>query len=183
MKNKTPVSEFKPALKFLLIFVGTYLVGNILYGLFVEYYKPAPDPLTILVTNQTAYVLTILEEPVQSIISTIGPIVALRNADRTVLNVFEGCNGLNVMIVFASFLLAFGGGTRRMMIFLFTGCLILHTANILRLFLLYLTAIHRPLYFYYFHKYFFTAVLYLVVFGLWLLWMRMNSRKREPVKA
>ncbi len=185
MKNDLASSfrEFKPALRFLGFFAGVYMSGNLLYGGYVEFNKPKPDPVSIWVTSQSAFLLSACSEPVQAIVSEHEPIVLLRSEQRTVLRVFEGCNGLNVMIVFVSFVIAFGGKTRQLLIFLLGGCALLHLVNLLRIMLLYQTALYRPLFFYYFHKYFFTAVLYLVVFGLWLLWMRMNSKKSEPVKA
>ena len=188
MKSDFSFREFKPALRFLLIFVGAYLVGNIIYGVYVEWYKPAPDPMTVWVTNQAAYALTKLDGPVESVVSAGEPIVLLRDAvqggdSKTTLRVFEGCNGLNVIIVFVSFIAAFGGRAKQIAIFLLTGFLVIHIANLLRIILLYYTAAYRPLFFYYFHKYFFTAVLYVVVMGLWFVWTQMKSNQRDSVKA
>ena len=182
MKNDLALSfrEFKPALRFVAFFAGAYISGNLLYGGYVEFYKPRPDPVSILVTSQSAFLLTACTEPVQAIISEHEPIVLLANQQRTVLRVFEGCNGLNVMIVFVSFVIAFGGKTRQLLVFLLSGCALLHLVNLLRIMLLYQTALYRPLFFYYFHKYFFTAILYLVVFGLWFVWIeriQMKSKK------
>mgnify|MGYP007080403147 CR=1 FL=1 len=94
MKNSAPWKEFRPAMKFLVIFVATYLLGNVLYGLFVEYYKPEPDPMTVWVTSQAAHLLNASEAPVNSITDANEPVVWLRSGDRIVLGVFEGCNGL-----------------------------------------------------------------------------------------
>ena len=82
-----------------------------------------------------------------------------------------------------SFLVAFGGKIKNMLIYIVIGCLILHVANLLRIILLYETAVHRPLFFYYFHKYFFTAVLYLIVFVLWIQWTRFKSAGHAIAKA
>ncbi|MDZ4715783.1 MAG: exosortase family protein XrtF [Cytophagales bacterium] len=179
MKNSAPWKEFRPAMKFLVIFVATYLLGNVLYGLFVEYYKPEPDPMTVWVTSQAAHLLNASEAPVNSITDANEPVVWLRSGDRIVLGVFEGCNGLNVIIVFVSFLAAFGGRTKNIIVYAIFGCAILHGANLLRVILLYQAALNQPVFFYYFHKYFFTAVLYLVVFALWYQWTRMKSSTRE----
>ena len=183
MNTESPLQQFRPALRFLMLFVAVYVAGNLLYGLYIESYRPAPDPATSWVTRQVALVLTIFDEPVAVVISKDGPTVLLNNQTRTVLRVYEGCNGLNVFIVFVSFLVAFGGKIKNMLIYIVIGCLILHVANLLRIILLYETAVHRPLFFYYFHKYFFTAVLYLIVFVLWIQWTRFKSAGHAIAKA
>ena len=182
MKNRTTWKEFKPALRFLLVFVASYFVGNVLYGLYVEAYNPLPDPMTVWVTVQVAQVLSTPEIPVSVLQSTTEPIVWLVRDTKTILGIFEGCNGLNVVIVFISFLVAFGGRVRVMVIYVVGGSLVLHAANLLRISLLYQTALYRPLVFYYFHKYFFTAVLYFVVFALWFQWTRIKSSSRVSAK-
>ena len=151
------LKENKPALLFLLTFVGLYLALNTLYGFYVTSFLPQPDPITIFVSKQVAGCLSVADPSISCSVIQGSRYVPIRNVERTVISVFEGCNGINVMIVFASFLIAFGGKARQILVFLLMGCLILHLVNLLRLTLLYLTAIHRPLFFYYFHKYFFTA--------------------------
>jgi exosortase family protein XrtF len=182
MKSSVTYTEFKPALRFVVVFVAVYLVGNLLYGIYVEASKPAADPVTLRVTRQVSFLISLSNEKTEAIVSSIEPIVELRRVSggdsNTVLRVFEGCNGLNVMIVFASFVIAFGGNTKTILYFLAGGFLLLHVANLLRIILLYYTALNRPMFFYYFHKYFFTAVLYLVVFGLWIIWTRLTPRPR-----
>jgi exosortase family protein XrtF len=182
MKSNIAYAEFKPALRFVMIFVATYFVGNILYGIYVEVSKPSADPMTIWVTKQVAAIISLSNDSAVAVESGTEPIVELKRSSHgesdTVLRVFEGCNGLNVMIVFASFVIAFGGNTKPIVLFLAGGFLLLHMANLLRIMLLYYTALNRPMFFYYFHKYFFTAVLYLVVFGLWIVWTRLTSKPR-----
>ncbi len=174
MKSESLFTEFKPALRFLSIFVAVYLAGNIVYGLYVEWYKPLPDPATVWISQQTAFALSNMGRPVYWSISEGEPVVLLKNESKTVLRIFEGCNGLNVVVVFASFVIAFGGRIKSILVFLLVGGCILHISNLVRVVLLYYTALHKPTVFYYFHKYFFTAVLYVVVFALWILWTRMR---------
>ena len=187
MKND-PASafrEFKPALRFLLVFIAVYIAGNVVYGLYVEWYKPLPDPITIWATSQSAFLLSTISDPVTAVVSAKGPFVLLTRNDKTILSVFEGCNGLNVMIVFASFVVAFGGKTRSIFLFILSGVVLLHLANLIRLILLYQTAVNKPAWFYYFHKYLFTAILYVVAFGLWYFWIeriRRTSKQVGPAK-
>jgi exosortase family protein XrtF len=173
--------EFKPALLFLGKFLAIYFAGNIIYGLFVERYGVRPDPITRWVTVQTGELLTSLGLDAEAVNNTARPTVLLQTEGRTAVSVFEGCNGVNVMIVFAAFLFAFGGPFKSMAWFLPAGILIIHLFNLARIGLLYYSALYRPSYFYYFHKYFFTAILYLVVFALWALWV--TKFKMKHVRA
>jgi exosortase family protein XrtF len=173
----TILSEFRPALMFLAKFLGIYLAGNILYGIWIESYGERADAGTTWVAGQTVRCLQVAGFETYTKANPDGPTVFLVENDRVVLSVFEGCNGVNVMIVFTAFLVAFGGPGRSMAWFLPLGLLVIHLSNLLRVSLLYYTAIHQPAYFYYFHKYFFTAVLYFVVFVLWALWVvKFNAR-------
>jgi exosortase family protein XrtF len=186
MRSDSALKEFRPALRFVMIFAGVYLAGNLLYGLYIEFYRPLPDPMTWWVTQQVASLLTMFGNPTDILNVSNEPIVILKKAGdvgKTVLRVFEGCNGLNVLIVFSAFVIAFGGRLKPMVIFLLIGGVVVHLANLSRIILLYYTALHRPTLFYYFHKYFFTAVLYLVVFGLWIIWTRMKTKPDDPVPA
>lgn len=163
--------EFKPALFFLTKFVIIYLAGNIVYGLFVESHGNTADPLTVATSQQTSFVLNTFGENTTITRDTARPVVALKQDDFTILDVYEGCNGVNVVIVFSAFLFAFGGAARTFLWFFPFGITAIHVINLARISLLYFTALYRPADFYYFHKYFFTAILYVAVFGLWALWV------------
>ncbi|HWA33072.1 MAG TPA: exosortase family protein XrtF [Cyclobacteriaceae bacterium] len=183
MTNSVNLREFAPAIRFLVVFLGIYLGGNILYGLYVEFYRPGPDAATVAVTRQTTGLLNFFGEPTGTKLDAMSPYVQLLRDNKIVLRVFEGCNGLNVMVIFLAFVLAFGGKAKRMVPYIFFGIVVIHAANLLRIILLYYTALYRPILFYYFHKYFFTAVLYMVVFALWFAWMRLKFRERATAKA
>jgi exosortase family protein XrtF len=177
------LKEFKPAFLFLARFLALYVTGNLLYGFYIEFCGPHPDWLTESVTHQTALFLNALGEQTSVQVNPYGPTVFLNLSDKTILNVFEGCNGLNVMIVFVAFVIAFGGPVKVMPWFIGGGLIVLHLANIGRISLLYVTALRYQSYFYYVHKYFFTAILYLIVFSLWALWIfrfnDINTRKNQ----
>ena len=173
------LSEFRPALIFLGKFLAIYFAGNILYGLYVESHDNTPDPVTHLVTAQTSWLLNVTGYDTGIADVPGSPKVALKQSGDVVLNVFEGCNGINVMIVFVAFLIAFGGPLKVLAWFLPLGLLIIHTFNLFRVSLLFYLAERSSTQFYYYHKYFFTATLYLVVFGLWALWIfHLNEKRR-----
>ena len=171
MKNFS-VKEFLPTILFLVKFVGIYLVGNFLYGLYVTAYEPTPDPATRWVTGQTAVVLTVCGWPSDTNDRINKPITNLNYKGKNVLAVYEGCNGINVMIIFVAFLFAFGPISNALFWFIPLGLLIIHLVNLARITLLFWVSIYMTEYMYFMHKYFFTAILYVVVFVLWVWWVR-----------
>jgi exosortase family protein XrtF len=170
--------EFKPALLFLGKFLGFYLVGNIIYGIYVESSGTRPDAITFSVASQTSGVLGWAGYDTSIAEVADAPKVALRVGQAVELYVFEGCNGVNVMIVFVAFLIAFGGPLKAMAFFLPIGILIIHLFNLLRIGLLFRLAVTNSTHFYYYHKYVFTTTLYLAVFALWALWVLKFNENR-----
>lgn len=168
-------SEFRPTILFLVKFVGIYLVGNLLYGLFITSFEPKPDPVTHVVSEQTAFVLNVCGYHVVAEDDERKPTTDINYLGRTRLSVFEGCNGINTMIIFVAFLLAFGPISKNLLWFIPTGLLIIHLMNLVRITLLFFVSEYLPNAMYFTHKYFFTAILYVVIFVLWVWWVKRYS--------
>lgn len=169
---KALLTEFAPTFKFLGKFLFLYLLGNLCYGLFIESYGERPDPITFQVTQQAASILNYGGNDIEISENASAPTILLHSAGLTVLSVFEGCNGVNVMIVFVSFVFAFGPSSKRMLWFIPFGLVVIHLFNLGRIGLLYHVSKYQPDTFYFFHKYLFTSILYLAVIALWFLWVK-----------
>jgi exosortase family protein XrtF len=166
------IQENKPALFFLLIFVGLYLVLNTAYGFFVEAYYPQADPITLLVTKHVTWFLSFFDHTIDYSITAGSRYVAINNSDRLVISVFEGCNGINVMIVFISFLAAFYGKLKQTIVFGLIGLGVIYLMNLSRVGLLYGVELYYPRFLYFFHKFLFTGVIYVGVFLMWFIWAK-----------
>ena len=166
------ISEVKPALKFLGIFLGCYFLLSIAYGFWIESMGTRPDPMTGEVSAEVVKLLRVFGYDVRAEQNPLGPTIFIFQGSKKVLNVFEGCNGLNVMIVFLAFVLAFGGKARNLVWFVPLGLIIIHLTNLARILWLFWLAAWDDRMFYYFHKYLFTAVIYAIVFAMWWLWIR-----------
>ena len=166
------IKENKKAIFFLLTFIGVYLVLNTLYGFYVRYYMPASDLLTRAVTGQVVWLLGFFDPSVTYYPSSMTEYIPVGNDRQNMIYVFEGCNGVNVIIVYFSFLVAFTGPWRALAKFTGIGIVAIHFINLLRIGLLYGVASHFPEQLYFFHKYFFTGIIYIMVFILWYLWVR-----------
>lgn len=165
------LKEFKPTILFLSKFLALYLTLNLMYGLFIDHYAPAPDPVTRWVSEQSTGLLQLFGSDVSFSDDQTKPAIGILNGERVVLSVFEGCNGINVVIIFLSFLLAYGRPSRKLLWFIPLGLLLIHLTNLGRISLLYGVTIHLPGFMYFAHKYLFTAIIYIVVFALWYLWL------------
>ena len=174
-----PLKEFKPTILFLVKFIGIYLVANLLYGLYVTAYSPGPDPITSLASRQTAVALGICGWPSTTQDNEKKPTTLLIHEGRSVLAIYEGCNGINIMIIFVAFLFAFGPTGKPLWIFALAGILIIHLMNLLRISLLFWVVLYLPNFVYFVHKYLFTAILFVFVFVLWIVWVRKFSNLKE----
>jgi exosortase family protein XrtF len=165
------IREFKPTIFFLLKFLGIYLIGNFLYGLYITSFEPRPDPITHIVSVHTSAVLNVCGYPVQSEDRADKPTTNIDYLGKSILSIYEGCNGFNIMIIFLAFVFAFGPMSRAMWWFIPLGLVTIHLFNLMRISLLFLVVEYFPTAMYFTHKYFFTAILYVVIFGFWVWWV------------
>ncbi|WP_421754524.1 exosortase family protein XrtF [Croceimicrobium sp.] len=187
--------EFKPTILFLIKFISIYLLGSGLYGYYISNYdlQEKLDPITRWVTYQcagTAGLIGYDSEVIQD-----DHLAREENAEQTydslwldrsyAISVEEGCNGVNIMILFVAFVIGFGGRFLNTLLFIPAGLLFIHFANLGRLLLLsVLNVDFNGKGFHFFHKYGFTAVLYLAILVLWYFWvMHWNGKGRNLSKS
>jgi len=169
------VRDNRKAVRFILVFAGMYLALNFIYGIYIQLYYPTSDPFTRAVTSQVTWLLALTDPSVSDAPAPFSSNIAVSNRNGTVLYVFEGCNGLNVMIVYVTFLLSFRGSIGRTVRFAAAGLLGIHVFNIIRIGLLYFVTLYFKSQLYFFHKYLFTGAIYVFVFTLWYFWVRSNK--------
>lgn len=175
------IQEFKPTILFLLKFLGIYLIGNLVYGAWITHWHPQPDPMTTWVTEQSAQLLQLFGWEATAHNHATKPTTYINYLDRATVAVYEGCNGLNVLIVFLAFILAFGPYGKPMIWFIPLGLMIIHISNLARITLLYIVSLKFPDYLYFTHKYLFTAFIYFFVLVMWLVWVtRFSNRPQHP---
>jgi len=179
MSQHFSVSEFKPTILFLSKFVGIYLIASFLYGLYVTSYGQHVDPITQNVSAETATVLTMLGWPTETRPYQGKPTCKLMYEGHSILSVYEGCNGINTMIVFAAFVIALGPLNKKTLWFVLSGLLLIHLVNLSRITALFFVSKFLPQFMYFTHKYLFTATLYVVIFILWIVWVKKFSIGRK----
>ena len=166
------LKEHRPILLFLAKFLGLYFVLNLAYGFYIESFGTLADPLTYWVTGQTISVLDLFYDGLDYEYYPYDTYIWMSLDKEVILNAYEGCNGINVLILFLSFIVAYQGKLKPSILFTIAGILIIHVSNILRIVLLFMVALKFPEYMYFTHKYLFTGIIYAVVFFLWYLWIK-----------
>ncbi|MDX5324835.1 MAG: exosortase family protein XrtF [Bacteroidota bacterium] len=184
------LQDFKPTLVFLLKFAIIFGVGSWAYGAFIGHYNsmepPQPDPVTAEVAYETADVMTFMGYEILTYRSKENPYVQIYHKGKMggSISVYEGCNGINIMILFVAFVVAFGGSGKDGLWFIPVGLVSIHIFNIIRLVSLSVVGLYSESAFHFLHKYAFTAVIYAFVLILWYLWVKryMAKQKRKDVE-
>lgn len=165
------LKKYKHALLFLLRYVVVYLALNTAYAFYIERYAPQADPITVIAAMHSAKLLAMFDSKISYAVISGKQNVPIRLADETIIEVYEGCNSINVMLVFLSFIIAFQGSKKLYFKFIPISVVLIYVFNLLRIIGLYVVAIQFPEALYFLHKFLFTGIIYMLVFALWYWWI------------
>lgn len=101
---------------------------------------------------------------------------------RAVVGIYQACNGLELMVLYAGFIVCFTGSWRRKLLFITGGVLALYALNVVRSALLVWVGLEYPRHFDFAHKYLFNMVVYALTFLLWV-WYVQGIRKPDVTHA
>lgn len=134
-----------------------------------------PDDLTQLVAKQTDVLLenlgydSVIEKHPDE------PSMKLIINGKYVARVVEGCNSVSVLILFASFVLAFVGKFKTTFLYILAGIVLLYVVNLFRIVILSIGLYHYPWRSEELHTVVFPLIIYGMVFLLWMLWVNRFS--------
>jgi exosortase family protein XrtF len=148
----------------------------VLYGLWIVSYGNLADPITNLVSINSAWFLSQIGFDVSTTMSEFYPAVSLQYGGNIVINVIEGCNAINISILFIAFIFAYKNSMKRTLMFSLIGIIAIYIFNIVRVSGLFLIAKHFPDNLMFTHRFLFTGVIYAFVFCLWYLWVKKIAR-------
>jgi exosortase family protein XrtF len=94
---------------------------------------------------------------------------------KYVARVIEGCNSISVIILFASFIIAFTGKFKITVLYLLAGSVLIYVANLVRVVILSIGLYHYPWRKDILHTVIFPAIIYGMVCLLWLFWVNRFS--------
>ncbi|MES2734395.1 MAG: exosortase family protein XrtF [Bacteroidota bacterium] len=102
---------------------------------------------------------------------------------KSVVWIDHPCNGLELYVLFAGFILVYPGGWKNKLPFILSGVFCIYLLNIIRVALLAINYHISRQSFHFNHKYLFTTVVYVAIFGLWMLWVNKFSGNPQNPKS
>ena len=169
---------YKPFLLFLGKFLLSYLLLTFVYDSYLSQFavkKLEIDGITQLVATQTKDLMVFFhyDADVKPNLTELG--IKFFYNQRFIARIIEGCNGVNVIILFVSFVIAFSGKIKATLLYIIGGSLLIYILNLIRIALLCVLMYHFPKQQHFLHGVFFPLFIYGVVFMLWLIWVRKFS--------
>lgn len=174
------IDKYRTVLKFILIFLGTYLILAAVYNWYLDSFSSStyyPDPVTYLVAVQSRAIISSLGYEVTITPAVEWPSMDLYVSDHFVARIIEGCNAVSIVILFVAFMLAFFGNIRKTLLFTLAGAVIIYAMNIVRIAVLSIGIYELPQYAHFLHQVIFPLIIYGTVFILWILWIRIYSKQ------
>ncbi|WP_299553300.1 exosortase family protein XrtF [Seonamhaeicola sp.] len=179
---KALLIKYKAVVKFILTFLLVYIGFSLLYSWYLDVSdgsKYYPDYMTHLVSKQTDVVLNTLGYDVKMQPHPDEPSMKVIVNGTYLARIIEGCNSVSVIILFVSFIIAFSEKFKTTFLFLFAGSVLIYTVNLLRIVLLTVGLYHYPGHSDFLHSVVFPAIIYGMVFLLWVFWVKRFSKKKK----
>ena len=155
-----------------------YIGLSIVYKLYLnasvgsQYY---PDYVTNLVAYQSEALLNTVGYNTEVARHPDEPSMKLLVNGKYIAKIIEGCNAISVIILFISFVIAFSGKLKTTVLFLLTGSVLIYAVNLVRIVILSIGLYHYPWRSESLHTVIFPAIIYGMVFLLWMLWVNRFS--------
>ena len=174
--NKRGIDIPKPIRLFLLKSVIVFTAWQLLYSLVLAPIRIPDNFLTNITAASTAKIMSIFYGHIDAALNAFK--VILRLNGKKVIGIADPCNALEIYVLYLGFLICYPASARLRVIFIAIGLPAIFVANVVRCCLLvWLNIAHRG-WVDIAHHYIFTALVYLIVFYLWMIY----SKKAHFVK-
>ena len=174
-------NKFPPAIRsFLLRALIIFVLWKCIYGFFLEPNRTLDNSLTMKVGGDVAWVLKKLKSSqdyqAEARIDEkwfegrlyAAPVTRIEYKGKKLMHIADGCNGLELFVLYLGFIFILPASLKRKFAFGIAGIFIIHIINVLRCVGLAFVAIHWRDHFEFAHHYLFKAVVYGIVFLLWV---------------
>jgi exosortase/archaeosortase family protein len=159
-----------------------YIIWYLVYDLWLLPDGRLPQWMAYNIVNVSAGILQFFHYPVY----WIGRLIGITGTNGLLL--VNGCTGISQMGLFIGFIIAYPGRWVPRICYIILGTGIIYLTNIARIITLALIEKYHPSLFNFTHHYSATAIFYLVIFILWVIWvnlgegrlMQQASLKRAP---
>ncbi len=185
--NKVPVAVKKFILRAVIILVA----WKILYLVFLLPSRVVDKPLSHAVAGGAAWTLNKFTHSTNysdksedgKVITDYGlttmPLDNIYFRDDNVVSIEDPCNGLELFVLYAGFIICMPALIQRKVIFIVGGILLIHVINVLRCAGITYVTLYYPGNADFAHHYVFTFIVYAFIMGLWLIF----SKKLNLVNA
>ena len=136
-------------------------------------------PITTKVANQTAKMITILSYKAEVEQHQEELSLKILVNDNYVSRIIEGCNSVSIIILFIAFIIAFSGSIKITIIYGIIGSLLIYITNIFRIAILSIGILEYPKHQKIMHSIVFPAIIYGMVFLLWVIWVNKFSNYKK----
>ncbi len=177
--------KYKSVIRFIITFLSVYILLSVMYKLYLDFSdgsKYYPDYITSTVAKQTQDLLVTVGYDTNIKPHVGEPSMKLIIRDKFVARVVEGCNSISVIILFISFIIAFSGKFKTTLFYLLAGSTLIYIVNLIRIVILSIGLYHYPWRREILHTVIFPAIIYGMVFVLWMFWVnRFSNLKTKNV--
>lgn len=178
------MKKHKNVVIFLIKFFATYFILVAFYNNYLQKnqqkigeFKTAP--ITTLVADQTVSLLEFFGYSAGAYQHKEELSVKLLVEGNYTSRVIEGCNSVSIIILFISFIIAFSGSIKATIIYSILGSLFIYAINIARIAFLSVMIYKYPNQQEFLHNLVFPAIIYGLVFLLWVVWVNKFSNYKK----
>lgn len=164
MEKITALFKNNPTYLFALKGVLIYIVWYIFYDLWILPAGKVDEYLSLNIIDVSAGILSTMGFNVFTAFRIIGL------DEAAGIEIVNGCNGLSAIGLFIGFIIAYPGNNTKRIFFLFTGIGVIYLVNVIRVVVLAITQIYWADFFHFTHDYSTTAIFYIVIFIMWIIW-------------
>jgi exosortase/archaeosortase family protein len=153
------------------------IIWKFAYHLYLKPNGTFDRPITAITVESTVWVLSIFYGQT---VSSTPPVFMDNGMGRTTiyyrgnrsLRIGDGCNALELFILYAGFIICMPTNFRRMAVFIVLGIVGIFALNILRCSGMFWFNLHKKEWFDFAHHYAFKIIVYAAVFGAWVWYCR-----------
>ena len=149
---------------FLLKVFAVYVIWYMVYELWIMPNGYIDEPLSRNIVSVSAGILSFFGESVFLYDRVVG-ITGLRG-----IEIVDGCNGIAAIGLFLGFIIAYPGKWLPRIYFSIFGILVIYIVNVVRIVTLTYIQAYWPQVFDFAHDYSTTAIFYIIIFILWMIW-------------
>jgi exosortase family protein XrtF len=157
--------------KFVLKVLVIYIVWYLIYEMWLLPDGSLDAWVAVNIVDTTAGILQIFNYDVY----TAGRVIGVGEAPGILL--VDGCTGISAIGLFIGFIIAYPGRWIPRISFIVIGIGVIYLVNLVRIATLAITQVYWPGFFEFTHDYSTTAIFYMVIFVLWIVWANIGDTK------